>query len=62
MYEDLPDPGPVNTEQDNEYVVCLRKLDAHFRAEDNVPYERNVFRQLAPNQEETADKFVVRFT
>ena len=30
MYEDLPDPGQVIAEQDNEYVVCLRKLDAHF--------------------------------
>ena len=60
MYEDLPDPGPVIAEQDNEYVVCLQKLDAHFRAEDNVPYERHVFRQLALNQGETADKFVVR--
>ena len=59
MYEDLPDPGPVNAAEDNEYVVCLRKLDAHFRAEDNVPYERHVFRQLAPTQGETADKFMV---
>ena len=25
-----------------------------------MPYERHVFRQLAPNQEETADKFMVR--
>ena len=60
IYEDLPDPGPVNADQDNEYIVCLRKLDAHFRAEDNVPYERHVFRQLAPTQGETADKFMVR--
>jgi len=25
IYEDLPDPGPLNAEQDNEYVVCLQK-------------------------------------
>ena len=30
IYEDLPDPGPLTADQDNEYVVCLRKLDAHF--------------------------------
>ena len=30
------------------------------RAEDNVPFERHVFRQLAPTQWETADKFMVR--
>ena len=60
IYEDLPDPGPLNADQDNEYVVCLRTLDAHFRTEENVPYERHVFRQLTPTKEETADKFLVR--
>lgn len=30
------------------------------RAEDNVPFERHVFRQLAPTQWETADKFIAR--
>ena len=30
IYEDLPDPGPVNADQDNENIVCLRKLDASF--------------------------------
>ena len=60
IYEDLPDPGPVNEAVDDVYQVCLRKLDAHFRAEDNVPFERHVFRQLAPAQGETADKFMVR--
>ena len=60
IFEDLPDPGPINADEDNEYVVCLRKLDAHFRAVDNVPYERHVFRQLALTKGETADKFMVR--
>ena len=60
IYEDLPDPGPLNADQDNEYVVCLQTLDAHFRTEENVPYERHVFRQLTPTKEETADKFLVR--
>ncbi len=40
IFQDLPDLGPINAEEDNEYVVCLRKLDAYFRAVDNVPYER----------------------
>ena len=60
IYEDLPDPGPLNADQDNEYVVCLRTLDAHFRTKENVPYERHVFRQLTPTKGETADKFLVR--
>ena len=59
IYEDLPDPGPLNADQDNEYVVCLRKLDAQFRAEENVPYERHVFRPLTLTKGETADKFMV---
>ena len=61
IFQDLPDPGPINAEQDNEYVVCLRKLDAHFRAEDNVPYERHVFRQLAPTKGETAGLQVIHY-
>ena len=28
--------------------------------EENIPYERHVFRQLAPKEEETADQFMVR--
>ena len=41
-------------------MSCLRKLDAYFRAEENVPNERHVFRQLTPTKGETADKFMVR--
>ena len=40
----LPHPGPFNAEEDDVFKVCLRKLDAHFRAEDDVSYERHVFR------------------
>ena len=40
-------------------MVCLQKLDAHFRAEENVPYERHVFCQLMPTKGETSDKFMV---
>lgn len=52
------DPGPVYVETDDAFSVCLQKLDAHFRADDNVPYEY-VFRQIAPMQGKTADKFMV---
>ena len=48
------------TSASGPYVECLRKLDAHFRAEENVPYERDVFRQLTPTKGETADKLMVR--
>ena len=60
IYEDLPDRRLVNDAVDDVFQVCLRKLDDYFRAEDNVPFERHVFRQLSPAQEETADKFMVR--
>ena len=50
---------PVNVETDDAFSVCLRKLDAHFRADDKIPYERLVFRQLAPMQGKAADKFMV---
>ena len=55
------DPGLVYVETDDAFSVCLQKLDAHFRADDNVPYERHVFRQIAPMQGKTANKFMVCF-
>ena len=39
--------------------VCLRKLDAHFCIEANVPYKRHVFCQLVPTQRKTLDKFMI---
>ena len=60
LYEDLVDPGPVNASTDDDNKVCIRKFDAHFHADDNVPYERRVFRHTAPLAGETADKFMVR--
>ena len=59
LYEDLVDHGPTAS-TDDVYSFCIRKLNAHFHVEDNVPYERNVFRHMAPEAGETADKFLVR--
>ena len=42
------------------YTVCKRKLNAHLHAKGNVPYERHVFRHMAPEAGETADKFLVQ--
>ena len=42
IFEDLVDPGPINATTDDVYKVCIRKLDAYFRADDNGPYERQV--------------------
>ena len=59
IFQDITDPDPVNDYQD-PYAVYIRKLDHHFRAEENIPFERHVFRQMAPNEEEPADKYLVR--
>ena len=45
---------------EDPYAVCIRKLDHHFRSDENIPFERHVFRQLAPTDGESVDKFVVR--
>ena len=39
IFGDLVDRGPINATTNDVYKVCIRKLDAHFRADDNVPYE-----------------------
>ena len=60
IFEDLQDPGPIPAEGDNAYKVSIRKLDFYFRVEENIPYERHVFRQLSLQDGETADQFMVR--
>ena len=55
----MVDPGTI-TSTDIVYTVCIRKFNVHFHAEDNVPYERHVFRHVAPKAGETADKVLVR--
>ena len=58
IFEDLVDPDPA-ADQD-PYAVCIRKLDHHFRSDENIPFERHVFRQLVLTNGESVDRFVVR--
>ena len=58
IFEDLVNPDPAGDA--DRYAVCIRKLDHHFRSDENIPSERHVFRQLAPMDGEPVDKFVVR--
>ena len=58
IFEDLVDPNPAGDA--DSYAVCIRKLDHHFHSDENIPFERHVFRQLAPTDGEPVDKFVVR--
>ena len=57
-FEDLVDPDPAGDQ--DPYAICIRKLDHHFRSDENIPFERHVSRQLAPTDGESVDKFVVR--
>ena len=38
IFEDIADPNPEGNQ--HPYAVCIRKLDHHFRAEENIPFER----------------------
>lgn len=58
IFEDLVDPDPAGDQ--DPYAVCIRKLDHDFRSDEDIPFERHVFRQLAPTDGESVDKFVVR--
>ena len=58
IFEDLVDLDPAGDA--DPYAVCIRKLDHHFRSDENIPFERHVFRQLALMDGEPVDKFVVR--
>lgn len=60
IFDDLQDPGPIPEEDDDVFQEAIRKLDHHFRAEENVPYERHVFRHIAMTEGETADQYVIR--
>jgi len=54
IFEDLQNPCPVPEEGDTAYKIAIRKLDFYFRVGENIPYERHVFRQLTPQDGETA--------
>lgn len=38
IFEDFTDHDPANNNQDL-YAVCIWKLDHHFHAEENIPFE-----------------------
>ena len=58
IFEDLVDPDPADDQ--DPYAACIRKLDHHFHSEEIIPFECHVFRQLAPMDGKSVDKFVVR--
>ena len=63
LFETLQDPrSQADAGEDNadEYQKALRKLDSHFTAQLNEPYERHVFRNLKQEEGETVDQFITR--
>jgi len=51
IFEDLVNPDPVGNQ--DLYAVCIRKLDHHFRPNENIPFECHMFQQLAPTDGES---------
>ena len=50
------------TQKDNQdpYTACIRnKLNHHFHAEENIPFERHIFGQTVPNEWEPVDEYLV---
>ena len=43
------------TETGDDYDTALAKLDAYFKPEKNIPFERHTFRQATQNPSETMD-------
>ena len=58
IFEDIANPDPANDNQD-PCAVCIRKLDHHFRAEENTPFKQHMFRQMVPNEGERVDEYLV---
>ena len=57
IFKHLVDPDPAGDQ--GPYAVCIRKLDHHFHSDENIPFERHVFWQLALMDGKSVDKFVV---
>ena len=48
------------TETGDDYDTALAKLDAYFKPQKNIPFERHTFRQATQNPSETMDAYVTR--
>ena len=53
VFETLSDTG-------DDYATALEKLDAYFKPQKNIPFERHMFRQAAQDPSETMDTYVTR--
>ena len=53
VFETLSDTG-------DDYATALEKLDAYFKPQNNIPFERHMFRQATQDPSETMDTYVTR--
>ena len=60
IFETLEDGNAPEEENDNVYKQTVRKLNAYFTPQLNVPYERHVFRKMTQQDDETVDQYVSR--
>ena len=59
IFSTITDPGPVG-EEDTEYQKAMRTLDAYFKPQVNMPFERHVFQQAKQDKDETIDQYMTR--
>ena len=45
-------------ENDDAYQIAVKTLDRYFLPHSNVPYERQIFRQLEQEEHKTVDQFI----
>ena len=57
-FQDIANHNPAKDNQD-PYTACIRKLNHHFHAEENIPFERHIFGQMVPNEWEPVDEYLV---
>ena len=48
------------TETGEDYATALGKLNAYFKPQKNIPFERHTFRQAFQDPSETMDAYVTR--
>ena len=45
---------------ENVYSVTQKQLSDYFMPQENVPYERHLFRNMTQNSDETVDQYITR--
>lgn len=60
LFDTLPEPPVRDASTPDEYKITVEKLNLHFLQQNNVPYERHIFRSLQQKSKETIDQYAVK--